>query len=266
MDYQTLIYEIGTDKVATVTINRPEAMNCFTMPMLREFEHLWAQVQKEDRVNAVVLRAAAGRAFSCGADVRATASERVVDFSRPFEQRDPGEYLGAKSNGCWKPIIAAVHGMCCAGGFYWVNESDIVVCSEDAQFFDPHVTYGQVAAVEPIGLTYRMPYGEVMRMMLLGNDERINAYTAMRIGLVSEVVPGAHEALWLRAHALAAKVANKPTMATQGTVRAVWESQDVPRTIALVMAMKYPLLGNPDATAQVDRTAVMKAAKQFEVR
>ena len=141
-----------------------------------------------------------------------------------------------------------------------------MLCSEDAQFFDPHVTYGQVAAVEPIGLSYRIPYGEVMRMMLLGNDERINAFTAMRIGLVSEVVAGTHETLWSRAHELAAKVANKPTTATQGTVRAVWESQDVPRSVAVVHAMKYPLLGNPGATAQVDRTAMMKAAKQYVVR
>jgi enoyl-CoA hydratase/carnithine racemase len=266
MQYQTLIYDVGADLVATVTINRPEAMNSFTLQMLRDFEQVWATVQKDDRVNAVVLRAADGRAFSSGADVKAAQNEPIVDFGRPFEQRDPGEFLGPKSNGCWKPIITAVHGLCCAGAFYWVNESDIVICSEDAQFFDPHVSYGQVAAVEPIGLTYRIPYGEVMRMMLLGNDERINAFTAMRIGLVTEVVAGSHESLWQRAHELATKVANKPTMATQGTVRAVWESQDVPRSIAVTHAMKYPLLGNPTATAQVDRTSIMKSAKQFDVR
>src|SRR3546814_7578015 len=49
---------------------------------------------------------------------------------------------------CWKPVIAAVHGMAAGGAFYWLNESDIIICSEDATFFDPHVTYGMTSALE----------------------------------------------------------------------------------------------------------------------
>lgn len=266
MQYQTLLYEVTDDHVATVTINRPQALNSFTAPMLREFAQVWSEIQKDDRVHAVLLRAAAGRAFSTGADVKAAADDPIVDFNKPFEQRDPGEFLGPKSNHCWKPIVCTVHGLCCAGAYYWTNEADILICSEDAQFFDPHVSYGMVAAVEPIGLSHRMPYGEVMRMMLLGNDERISAYTALRVGLVSEVVAGTHEALWQRGRELAAKVAAKPTVATQGTVRAVWESQDVPRSVALIQAMKYPLLGNPIAQAALDHRTAMKSTKAFDVR
>src|SRR3546814_10280671 len=88
---------------------------------------------------------------------------------------------------CWKPVIAAVHGMAAGGAFYWLNESDIIICSEDATFFDPHVTYGMTSALEPIGMTYHMPLHDVLRMVLLGNDERIGAGTALRIGLVSEI-------------------------------------------------------------------------------
>src|ERR1700761_4736609 len=122
MEYQTLSSEIGADRVATVTINRPAAMNSFNARMLKEFEHLWAGIQGDDRVNAIVLRASEGRAFSTGADVKAAQAEPIIDFARPFEQRAPGEFLGPKSNGCWKPVVAAVHGLCCAGAFYWVNE------------------------------------------------------------------------------------------------------------------------------------------------
>jgi enoyl-CoA hydratase/carnithine racemase len=265
VSYQTLTVEIGSDKVATVTINRPEALNSFTVAMMHEFARLWSELQRDNTVNAIVLRAASGRAFSTGADVKAAKDDAVVDFTRPFEQRDPGEYLGPKSNRCWKPVIGAVHGLCCAGAFYWINECDFVLCSDDAQFFDPHVTYGMVAAVEPIGLSYRIPYGDVMRMMLLGNDERICAPTALRIGLVTEVVEG-HEALWNRARELAAKVANKPATALQGTVRAVWESQDVPRSAALIQSLKYPLLGNPLAQAALDTEAPLKATKNYELR
>jgi enoyl-CoA hydratase/carnithine racemase len=265
VSYDTLLVDIGDDFVATVTINRPEAMNAFTAQMMREFHALWPALQRDDAVRAIVLRGAPGRAFSTGADVKSAKDDPVVDFARPIEQRDPGEFLGPKSRRCWKPVVGAVHGLCCAGAFYWINECDIVIASGDAQFFDPHVSYGMIAAVEPIGLTYRIPYGEVMRMMLLGNDERMSAHTALRIGLVSEVVDG-QEALWQRAHALAAKIATKPTVATQGTVRAVWESQDLPRASALVQGFKLPLIGNAIAQAGLDHAGLIRGGKTFELR
>jgi enoyl-CoA hydratase/carnithine racemase len=167
-------------------------------------------------------------------------------------------------NQCWKPVIAAVHGLCAGGAFYWISECDIVIASEDAAFFDPHVSYGMTAALEPIGLTYRMPLGDVLRMALLGNDERISAYTALRLGLVSEVTKP--EDLWARAQSLAETVASKPPIATQGTVKAIWESLDMPRTTALRTALKYCQIGNPIGTAQVDRWALMGKQKKYETR
>ncbi len=103
--------------------------------------------------------------------------------------------------------------MAAGGAFYWLNEADILICSDDATFFDPHVAYGMTAALEPIGATYRMPLGEVLRMVLLGNDERISAATALRIGLVSEVV--SPDARWNRADELARIIAAKPPAAIQ---------------------------------------------------
>src|SRR6202012_2947789 len=170
--------------------------------------------------NAVVLRASPGRAFCPGVDVRNSGGGSVMMYEDIFTQVDPGEYLGPKQNKLWKPVVAAVHGLCAGGAFYWINESDIIICSEDAAFFDPHVTYGMTAALEPIGATYRMPLGDVLRMTLLGNDERISAMTALRIGLVTEVVPT--EELWSRPPALAAKSAAHLVAATQFLVRAIW--------------------------------------------
>jgi len=66
--------------------------------------------------------------------------------------------------------------------------SDVAICSEDATFFDPHTTYGMASALEPAALLRRIPFGEVMRLALFGNDERISAAKALSIGLVSEVV------------------------------------------------------------------------------
>jgi enoyl-CoA hydratase/carnithine racemase len=262
VDYETLIYEKAADHVATVTINRPESFNAFNLQMVQEFAGLWREIAHDDAVHAVVLRAAPGRVFSPGFDVKGT--ENILGADNLWTQVDPGDGLGPKSNRCWKPVITAVHGMCAGGAFYWVNESDIVICSDDAQFFDPHVTYGMTAALEPIGLRTRIPFGEVMRMALMGNDERIGAQTALRIGLVSEIVPLGR--LWPRAQDLAAKIAAKPPAATQGTVRAIWDTLDMPRSAALRTGLNYCLLGNPVGEAQVDRAAIMGRAKNFEIR
>lgn len=264
MSYQTLIYETTPDHVATITINRPEALNSFTLQMRRDFEDVWRKIREDDHVHAVVLRAAPGRAFSTGADVKAAATENILGTENLWNGTDPGDSLGPRSNRVWKPVVTAVHGMCCGGAFYWLNESDIIICSEDAQFFDPHVSYGMVCAVEPIGMSYRLPLQEVLRIALLGNDERITALTALRIGLVSEVV--ATEDLWGHAHRLAAKIAEKPPAAIQGTVRAIWESLDLPRKEAINHGLRYCLLGNPVAQAELDVDALRKQAKQFDLR
>jgi enoyl-CoA hydratase/carnithine racemase len=152
--------------------------------------------------------------------------------------------------------------MAAGGAFYWINEADIVICSEDATFFDPHVTYGMVAALEPIGLARRIPLGEVLRMALLGVDERMSAGRALTIGLVTEVVP--RDLLRARARQLAGLIAAKPPVAVQGTVRAIWESLDETRSQALERGLAYTLIGNPIGVEEVDRTGVTR--REPEVR
>jgi enoyl-CoA hydratase/carnithine racemase len=253
--YETILYEVGDDGVATITLNRPERLNAFSRPMGKEFRDVWARIKWDDRVRAVVLRAAGDRAFSTGADVKEGGwADKSVG---PFDQEDPGPSLGPKQNQVWKPVICAVQGMCAGGAFYWLNEADVIICSEGAQFFDPHVTFGMVCAVEPTGLLGRIPLGEIMRMILLGNDERISAETALRISLVTEVTP--REQLWERAHQLAAVIAAKPAAAIQGTVKAVWEARDLPPSTAIKMALTYTQLGNALGQAEVDRWSVPKA-------
>lgn len=260
--YSGLLVEIGADHVATITLNRPEVLNAFDIPMVEAFSQLWREIRSNDAVHAVVLRAAPGRAFSTGMDIKGPSPVFTTD--NIWNQTDPGERLGPKSNKCWKPVILAIHGMCAGGAFYWVNEADIIICSDDATFFDPHVTYGMVSALEPIGLARRIGLQEVLRMALLGNDERIGAQTALRIGLVTEVV--AQEALWDRARQIASSVAAKPPVAVQGTVRAIWESLDMPRGAALSAGLKYAQLGNPVGKTQVDRPAIMGSEKKYSVR
>jgi enoyl-CoA hydratase/carnithine racemase len=241
--YETLLYEVAPDRVATITLNRPDVLNAFDRQMCEEVADAWSQVKGDPDVNAVVLRAAGDRAFCAGLDV-----------GKPFGQPDD----------IWnhEPVVCAVQGMCTAGAFYFVNESDVVICSTDATFFDSHVSAGMVSAIEPIGLMRRTGLGNTLRMALMGNDERVGAETALRIGLVTEVVE--RSALWERAHQIAATIAAKPSIATQGTVRAIWESLDRPYRAAMEQGLIYTRLANPTGMAEV--AAQPQSRREPEVR
>ena len=249
--FETIVYDVAADdRVATITLNRPEVLNAFDRQMCEELRDAWRVVKADDGVNAVVLRAAGDRAFSAGLDTSKS-------FGQPdlvWNHDDPGEFLSPKWQKCWKPVVCAVHGMCTAGALYFVNESDVVLCSDDATFFDSHVTHGYVSALEPIGLMRRIGLGDTLRMALMGNRERVTADTALRLGLVTEVV--SRDALWDRAHELARVIASYPAVATQGTVRAIWESLDKPYRAAMEQGLMYTRLGNPVGLAEIERTGV----------
>ena len=244
MQYSTLLFHLA-DRVATITLNRPERLNCFNRAMVLEFRDLWVRLRADPNVHVVVLRAAAGRAFCSGVDVK--EGWRGEESGTPFDQDDPGEWLGPKSNKVWKPLIVAVNGMAAGGAFYWLNEADIVICSEDATFFDPHLKFGKISAVEPIGALGRIPLQEITRMVLLADSERISAQTALRISLVTEIAP-TPEKLWERAQQLARQIAARHPVAVQGSIRAIWEAQSMPRSQALANALRYIQVGKPIAT------------------
>ncbi len=238
--FDTILLDVdAASHVATITLNRPDALNAFNRTMCEEMVEAWRRVKLDEQVHAVVLRAAGERAFSAGLDIKSPYGQP----DNVWNHADPGEALSPKWQKMWKPVVCAVHGMCTAGAFYFVNESDVVICSEDATFFDSHVSAGLVCALEPIGLMRRVGLGEALRIALMGNDERVSADTAMRIGLVSEVVT--RDRLWARAHEIAAAIAAKPPSATQGTVKAIWESLDKPYRAAMEQNLIYTRLGNP---------------------
>jgi enoyl-CoA hydratase/carnithine racemase len=253
MSYETILYDVDRGShVATITLNRPERLNAFNRLMCEEISAAWRAIRDDDSVHAVVLRATGDRAFSAGLDVQESFGQPELVWNHV----DPGALLAPKGQHVWKPVVCAVHGICTAGAFYFVNESDVVICSPDATFFDSHVTFGMVSAIEPVGLMRRIGLGDTLRMALLGNRERVGADTALRIGIVTEVV--ARDALWARADQLARTIASFPAVATQGTVRAVWESLDKPYRAAVEQGLMYTRLGNPIGTAEVDRAGVSK--------
>jgi enoyl-CoA hydratase/carnithine racemase len=224
VDFETLEYE-ERDHVAVVRLNRPDRHNSFNEVMQRELRDAWQAIRVNDDVRAVVLTAAGTSAFCTGidrSDIPVTEEQFYFD---PYTYDDPGKLIGPRSQELWKPVIAAVNGMACGGAFYLLGESDIIIASENATFFDPHVTYGMPAVFEPILMMPRMPFGDVLRMTLTGAAERIGADTALRLGLVSEVVPS--EDLFDTAFALAESIASNPPQAVQASLRTIWAARDL---------------------------------------
>ena len=176
-----------------------------------------------------------------GSESERDSEVHIGSRSTPFHFDDPGEWIGPKANDLWKPVIAAVNGMACGGAFYLLGEVEFILAAEHATFFDPHVTYGMCATFEPIQMLQKMPFGEVMRMSLMGNHERLSAERAHQIGLVSEVVP-ADELAAAAAHC-AQVIASAPALAVQGTVRSIWAGQELSRSQALGSGYSFIGLG-----------------------
>lgn len=227
---ETVRYD-ESDGVAWVTLDRPDRHNAFNATMQRELAGIWRGLKTNADVRAVVLTGAGDRAFCTGIDrTDIPDSDETYSFD-PYTYEDPGALLGPKTQGLWKPVIAAVNGMACGGAFYLLGEVEFIIAADHATFFDPHVTYGMPAVFEPILTLGRMPFGELMRMSLLGNHERISARRALEIGFVSEVVPATELADVARAAATA--IASQPAAAVQATLRTIWAARELSRRQAL---------------------------------
>jgi enoyl-CoA hydratase/carnithine racemase len=262
-DFETLLYE-ERDGVAWVTLNRPDRLNAFNSLMQRELHSLWRGLRRHDDVRCIVLTGAGDKAFCTGIDrmeqmgdaADSTTDPDVVGSgSTPFMFNDPGDNLGPKSSDLWKPVIAAVNGMACGGAFYMLGEVEFIIAAEHATFFDPHVTYGMTAAFEPIHMSGIMPFGEIMRLSLLGNYERLSAQRAYDIGLVSEIAP--KEQLHERTAWAANTIASQPALAIEGTVRAIWGARELGQRQALRLGYAYVGLGT-------DQESIAQGQKVFE--
>jgi enoyl-CoA hydratase/carnithine racemase len=236
-DLSTVTYAVR-DHVAHVTLNRPEVHNAFNERMQSELAAVWRHIRVDDEVRVVVLTGAGSQAFCTGIDRGDIPTDEEFD---PFTYDDPGQKIGPKSQGLWKPVIAAVNGMACGGGFYLLGESDIIIAAANATFFDPHVTYGMTASYEPILLTGRMAFGDLVRMSLVGVHERLSAQTAREAGLVCEVVAAAE--LLEASRSLAEVIASQPPTSVQATLRTLWAARSLSPEQALGLGNVFLQLG-----------------------
>src|SRR4029079_18750567 len=111
----------------------------------------------EDPDVRVIVNTGCGDAFQTGLGVGQLARDKDALREQSRRTRDSELRLTAWHNRVWKPVIAAVNGVCAGGGLHFVADADIVIASSNATFIDPHVSIGQVAASEDIALVQKSP-------------------------------------------------------------------------------------------------------------
>lgn len=228
--------------------NRPDQLNAMNAAMRDEFAVAWKELDADPEVR-VIVHTGNGRAFQTGVDVSELADDGVgmERYRESVENFDL--HFTAWHQQVWKPVITAVNGICAGGGFHWVADADIVIAASDAQFFDPHVSVGQVVAIEAIGLMRKMPAEAVMRMAFMGKYERMPAARARELGMISEVVDPP-ERLRERAQELGETIAKNSPAAMAATKRALWAALEHGLTDACRVGAGHlvSMWGHPDQT------------------
>jgi enoyl-CoA hydratase/carnithine racemase len=194
------------DRVATVTLDRPEALNAISTELARTLAELVEPLATDPRVGAVVLTGAGERAFCVGADLKERAG---FDDQGWFAQREVFRRGFAAVRRCPLPTVAAVFGFALGGGTELALACDLVVAAEDAVFGLPEVGLGLVPAGGGTQLLVRRVGRSAAKDLVL-TGRRVDAAEAGRLGLADRVVPRAE--LPAAARALAATIAgNAPT-------------------------------------------------------
>ena len=239
MTYTTILYE-KSDRIATITFNRPQQLNAVNRTMIAELRAAYDDAEADDDVWTIVVTGA-GRAFCSGADVDGVRADGRVPYEgrylSHFHEWDAPQEATPPFRSMAKPIVVAVNGLCCGAGMDLVTTGDIVIASERAEFFDPHVSIGLVSGREMVRLARAVPANVAMRMALLGKHERLGAQRAFDLGLITEIVE--HERLAERAQELAALINRNAPLAVRGTRLAIRKGLGLPLYEAELLAEAF---------------------------
>ena len=183
MSYEFITYE-KKERIAYVTINRPERLNALHPPANAELYHAFCDFRDDPDAWVAIITGTGERAFSAGNDLKYTAER-----SRRDRSREIARFGGITSNfECWKPIIAAVNGYALGGGLELALACDIIIAADHAQVGLPEPSVGLIAGAGGVHrLPRHIPFKIAMGMMLTAR--RISVQEAHRLGLVNEVVP-----------------------------------------------------------------------------
>jgi enoyl-CoA hydratase len=225
-------YEVA-DKIATITLDRPEAANAQNKALLDELDAAWTRAAEDEDVVVIVLNAE-GKHFSAGHDVKDTGSvpEKItLEQIYRTESRRYLEYTLRWRN-VPKPSIAAVHGRCIAGGLMLCWPCDLIVAADDALFSDPVAMMG-IGGVEYHGHTWELGARKAKEILFTGRS--VTAEEAEKVGMVNRVVP--RDRLADETTELARQIAGMPPFALRQAKRAVNQTLDVQGFYAAIQSV-----------------------------
>ncbi len=178
-----------SDRVATVTLNRPEAMNALDPETLAALAEIWTEIRDNPEIWVGIVTGAGGRAFCAGADLKKTIPTRpsADGVNWPVFQPSLRNTIDGGMQ-IWKPMIAAVNGYCLGAGLTLLSACDLRVAAQHARFGLPEVARGIVPTLGATQrLTRQLPWSMAMELLLLGGQ--IDAQRALAVGLINRVAP-----------------------------------------------------------------------------
>lgn len=182
-----VLYEVK-ERIATITINRPDARNALNPTVISSLNAAIDKAAANKEVRAMVITGTGGKAFCAGADLAGSFS---ADKSFLDQHQERADFAGllAKMNRCKKPILAAVEGYCLAGGIGLCLSCDVVIASDDSQFGLPEIKRGLWPYIVTSVLIKNVGRKKALELCMTG--ERISAAEAERIGMINYCVPKA---------------------------------------------------------------------------
>lgn len=215
--------------VATVVLNRPEAMNAIDPETQTALRECFARIRDDDAIRVAILTGAGERAFCTGADLKKTMPPKENYASLAFGKGDPLLTADLETE---KPVICAINGYALGGGLELALACDIRIAADHARFGLPEVRVGSIPGG---GGTQRLPrtIGASDAMLLMLTGDHIDAQEALRLGVISKAVPAAE--LQNEANAIAQRIAANAPLAVRAVKRLIKEGADQPLDIALNM-------------------------------
>jgi len=244
MSDELVLYEVVEERIATITLNRPDKANAQTPAMLDELDACWTRAARDRAVRVIVLQAN-GKHFSSGHDISATSDDAVNDATgdsvdwktrglQSIYEWETVHYLGysRKWRDVPKPSLAAVQGQCIAGGLLLCWPCDLIIAADNAKFSDPVVRMG-IGGVEYHGHTWEVGPRKAKEWLFTASS--FTAEEAERLGMVNRVVP--LDELRSSTMDLARQIAQMHPFALAQAKRAVNQTMDIQGFYAALQAV-----------------------------
>ena len=256
----TVLYEIK-DKIAYITINRPEALNACDEPTYDRLAEVWQDFRDNDDAWIAIITGMGERAFCAGSDIKQNFSGKAHPLA-PFKHSAKGTLT--RGLDIWKPIIAAINGHCNGGGLEMALACDIRVAADNAQFGLGEAKLGLLPGG---GGTQRMPRAVSLcnALWLLYTGDRIDAQEAYRIGLVNKVVPLSD--LMSTADTMARKILESGPIAVRAIKEAAIKGLSLPLDEGLQLEQNlFSMLRDTEDSVEGTRAFAEKRKPQWQAR